>query len=338
MNIEQEVREMLNAKVRNAPGMEEPSQPVLRRARVRRARNGAAFAAIVAIIAVGSIAGVRSLVGTQPLEPTGPGTVRNPIPWSAIDGGDLASMRPCNASDLTFRALSDVGALELAPKPRGGRCAIDKGLDLRVFDPSGGRIPIRLDRNAFDDALIIAGRIRAAIIPISYSSPCVPFNGAMRFELVLPHGGGTLQGPASAAGTACPPGTATIVIGQGSIDFGGYNYHNDLIPSIERLPSVVDADGDIRYLVRLQNASDKAVSLDPCPLYEQEIQEEGGFKYLTSLRLNCADAPRSIESGNGLVFEMVFRFQGTGRTPRGATLSWKIEGTGLNAAKNFTLR
>lgn len=99
------------------------------------------------------------------------------------------------------------------------------------------------------------------------------------------------------------------------------------------IPKTVRAGSTLSYQVVLENQSDKAVHLKPCPVYQETMTALGGKVQTNSqtLELNCTTV-HSIQPHMQITYEMVITIPSQ---PGSAKLGWQIApggpyvGTGL---------
>lgn len=316
MNIDQEVREMLNAKVRNAPGMNEPPQPVMRRARTRRVMNGVGVTFAVLLIATGSVIGARSLGKTGTIEPAVPGTGKV-VPWEPIGPGTLPGQRSCHATVLDLAA--DAGGapgLILSAKDDRADCAVLGTFSVRLYDSAGKQLNVRvLNADSFRAAILNDPRISQMLV-FEWGNGCAPSAGPIRYDLDLPFDGGTLSTTATRLGegtlvdpTSCDGNrTATTMTFVGvTSEEAGPPYKNaidNLGIELSQVPSSVAAGSVLRYAVTLINRTQTAISLIECPLIEQRLQVSRDRHEVFWNRLNCDAAPAVILPGSSVTFAM----------------------------------
>jgi hypothetical protein len=322
--MEREVREMLQAKSNRAPSMEEPSQPVLRRARTRKATNSIGLAAIVAIFAVGSIAGVRSLTATQKIAPDTP---RGPVPWAPIPEPQPGAELPCLARDLTLAADAGTGSsLVFAGKSPDIRCTIVPTFGLRLLDAKGNALDVRVDFASTFSGVIVVGTARRAAL-FDWANGCAPTTGPIRFSVTFPENFGTLSAVASNGGElTCTgsrsPTTLTFVAGGSTQISDAFASQSLLESSLSGVPRSALAGETLRYFVVLHNPTRKPINLDPCPSFTASVTvgvagPRTGGRWL----LNCGEAPPTIRPGATLRFAMEFVLP-TDTGP--AELSWEL--------------
>jgi hypothetical protein len=309
-DIQQEVREMLQSKSNRAPVMDEPPRPLLRRARTRKALNTTGIAAAVILIAAGSVLAARSF--GKSIEPV----VRPPtetIPWAPLPVTVLGKERPCRASDLNFMtATGGTWRLRFQLKRTDLRCALDAKFGLRLLDPAGKSLDVRVLRAPdFGGVIHAEGTSDTNDLLFDWGG-CVPV-GPIRFDVTLAHGGGELSAVAPVGGpTNCVSGGPTTLTFK-SVSWTKMREAGDvtdLMVQLDEIPGSVSRGGILRYVVKLSNLSGKVITLDPCPFFIQSLQtdvERPGIDVLTTVTdymLNCAAAPPSVPNRGTLRFEM----------------------------------
>jgi hypothetical protein len=354
MSIEQEVREMLNVKVRTAPTLEEPPQPVLRRARTRRVMNSVGLTIVVGILATGSVLGVRSLGTSGTIEPVapGPGTV---VPWAALRPAAAATLRPCRASDVDFAA--DAGGAPffvLTAKNADVACQVDRGLTMRLFDANGKQLNVPTSvANTFTRAILTDPKI-SPNLHFRWKNECPPTAEPIRYQLTLPHDGGTLSTTATRLGesTLADPADCDTLRSNATMTFTGVGsteagppYKNpiDNLVIEMKVPESVQAGRVLRYTVTLSNHTHTAISLIDCPTFEQTLGIDDRIERRRN-RLNCDAAPAIVLPGSTLEFAMEFPIPGNaGPQPnlefpeqspksRQALIGWRFIDSALSGA------
>jgi hypothetical protein len=328
MNIEQEVREMLSSKVRQAPGLEEPPQPVLRRARVRRVRNEIGIAAAMVVIAIGSFSVVRTL-GTAEIQPDAPGVV----PWKSLPANEGANV-PCRASDLVFSADAGPGSsLQFRPKSSDVYCNVgDFHLDLLAASGQPLKAFVR-KANTFSSPYVQNTR-QLTLALFEWQNGCAPTTDPIRFVVTLGGDRGRMEATATNAGDISCTGSRTNTgltlnaTGSRSLFEGGAPM-SELRARLSAVPKQdVRAGTLLRFVVTLTNPTDKPIALDPCPAIN--IQIEPNILGASSA-LNCQDAPEVITAGKSVSFAM--EAQLPGNVYERAHIEWSLGSFGSEFAR-----
>lgn len=306
MNIEQEVREMLSSKVRNAPGLEEPPQPVMRRARVRRIRNGIGGTAIAALVVFGAIAGVRVL-GSDAINPT---TRTGVVPWMSETAPPLVGdpeLPACHAEDVRLTARSDFRAL-LGLEAIDAPCSL-KAYSVRVLRTNGRTLPI--------GTLTAGAAIRVA--PGSTTTlygewePCAPPEPLI-FEMLFIDSHNTLRAGSAAATENTCSGNAT----PKKLSFNGavspptqralayLQMLDNLRATISGAPTTARPGDTLRFRVTLENTSGRQIRLEPCLTYSEQIVLGNGGPEPKRYVLNCQGVGGVFEPRESRVFAMQY--------------------------------
>jgi hypothetical protein len=325
MNIEQEVREMLNAKVQKAPGMNEPPQPVLRRARNRRILNGSGIAVAVVLIAAGSVVGGRSLLADRTIAPDAQGSGRV-VPW-APHTYNPPGTNACRASDLSFSikggqtpslSFRTVGSDEL-------NCVIGQGMRLTVIDPGNPGLTVVVRQAEPKADFIVQGSRLETNWHFGWANGCAP-SDHLRFVMTLPDRGGTLSTDASdLKGTVCiGESRAELTLnGYGTQPYGPIGSMRELTYRFALVPRSFGAGETITYRILLTNDTSRLIPLDPCPAFFQTLTI-GDREQQEWHTLNCGAAPAGIRPGKSLTFEMQIKPEGT--TSGAGSLQWFLLG------------
>lgn len=101
------------------------------------------------------------------------------------------------------------------------------------------------------------------------------------------------------------------------------------------IPKTVKAGSLLHYQVVLENQSNKAVELQPCPVYEEGITALGGPIQTSfhSLELNCTSV-RSIQPHDQITYQMVIPVPAE---PGPAKFSWQIAPGGPHVGVALTI-
>lgn len=319
--FEEEVREMLQSKVRQAPALDEPPAKVMRRARGRRAMNGAGVTLALAAIAVGSLFGVRSL-GTSEIEPA-----TKVVKWVELEAfkGHPAPSRPCGAGDFTF-TVGREDAPNVSPRgrfmnftPASWRttCKLDLGSDaqtLRFIDDAGRDMEISVRPRELTSE--IWGSANTFVFH-EWTNYCGPATRSVRYEISFPSGD-KVAATAAAVLPRCTDRTKPSTIGtapengpallQQRLD-GTAALPDEFHISL-RAPETVRHSEILRYQVVFTNVTDRPVRLEPCPDFVHYLKSEtqgnppptyaNGGAY----HLNCAGLRGPIGPGKSVAFEM----------------------------------
>lgn len=309
---------MLSSKVRNAPGMEDPPQPVLRRARTRRVMNAVGAAMAVVLIVGGSVIGARSLGKTGTIDPALPGTGQV-VPWKDVPAGAITFPPACAASDVTLTADgSGAPALLVTAKDESVNCVIGR-VTVRLFDAQGNELGVRVSNTGvFDIAVVNDPRIRQ-MMAFAWGNGCAPIAGPIRYEVEFLGDGNKLSTTSTRLGEgtlasepglpACPsrdPKTSMTFTGVNAEESGPpYKNPIDNLVMQLALPESVPAGGILEYQVTLRNPTRTSISLIDCPVFEQTLGV-GERVETDQTKLNCDAAPAVILPGSSVTFAMQF--------------------------------
>jgi hypothetical protein len=307
--IEQEVREMLNSKVRNAPALNEPPAPVLRRARVRRALNAAGLAAGLAVVVVGSLIGVRSLESPQDAVPITP--LPGVVPWVDTFELPLNQQPACRAADLVLTAEPVTqGTLSFLPRDSNVRCRLDLGLALRIRDSAGHDVDLRMNpEGEAQGAMLVTSGTLTTDIQLGFMNGCLP-SGVLRFDVTLPNNGGTLSALTTEEPMACYgpgeqlSGTLRFVTGKAARDLGRLA---ELRVQIAGLPGSIARGATLHYQVHVANPTNRVIRFEVCPAFFQVMVPDfrrSQDAFARGFDLNCPAAPDAIPAHRSLVFAM----------------------------------
>jgi hypothetical protein len=304
--IEQEVREMLQSKVRRAPGYDEPPSEILRRARTRRAFTvGGAVLAAAAVI-VGVVVVVQSTGKPVPL-------TTHPIAWRDLQispvGGDAPfdlSAPQCRAKDVAFEvqfSTSSGSYVEFTHKKSGGRCQLDVPAtvsSLKIYEGKRDLGVIGTTHIAHPGFLVSA---TPHIIYFHWNSYCGPPLSEERWEMTLA-GGGRITNSAGERVPPCRHLRSFITFLQAAFDPAKHAPMSVLLrPSIEA-PKRVRPGELLVYRVKLTNPLKQTISFGSeveCPNYHEALD---GRRLLDQpYQLNCGGAG-SVAPGKSVSFEM----------------------------------
>jgi len=339
-SIEQEVREMLTAKVGRAPGYDEPPPQVLRRARTKRVFtvSGAVLASaaliIAAIVVVQSFAKpalvTTHLVGWRDLQvvPAGGDT---PLDLSAPF---------CRAKDIAFeiQLTSSEDYVQFKNKSPKGRCQLNVPLtvsSLKIFEGARDLGVVGTTHFTHPGFLVTS---RPHIIYFQWNSYCGPPLSDERWEMTLPNRGGRISAYSNESVPPCRnvrPGV-TFLQAAPAPRVSGSVY---LRPSIEA-PKRVRPGELLVYKVRLTNDYAAPISFGSqadCPNYHQALYGIDTVVILDrSYQLNCGDAG-TVAPGKSVTFEM--RLQVPTTMPIGTyTLHWGFQIDALFPGIETTVR
>lgn len=346
--IEQEVREMLRTKVAQAPVREEPPPVVLRRTRTLRAINGIGATAAAAAVVLGIVFGAQ-LLGDRPTPtpPIAPGAAQ-PVPWLPLAASpndtDVLDLKPsvgkpCAAGDVSFEVIDGFG-FSFLPTRSDVSCVIDPhaaGFSVSVLS-ADARVPVTVVVAESTPVLMLDGARRPAaesVFTFSWPNYCGPRPERFNFSLLIPPGifpEFNAESDVSLPPCIDPLAASTLTV-QGVGPRGAGSIALPLVgePAVANLgvaiaaPSTIARGETLEYTVRLNNAQDEDVRLDPCPDYAEGLQQGDVDALLGQYRLNCEGVKgATIPAGGSVEFEMemkVLMDQAPGRW----TLFWIFE-------------
>ncbi len=328
MTIEDELRGSLADDRRALPAWEDPAGRVrhgIKRRQRRRAVAVAAGVAVLLVIPVAiTLAGRNGAAGPPGTGPSGVATSGPPasgapasgvVPWldqpaefHSTPPAPPATARPCTAADLSTTAGVDSDRLGISEEDAASvmiknisptRCTLagTPELDTRVNGrwqrvPAGeGVWPQGAD---FEPATI--DQQQDAYVQLAKTVVCNGGTGPTLTaeNLALVVGGVRVPVPGLKLTGTCP---GVFVSPWFTPVTQAVSPYPDLVGSAQ-LPATVTAGQDMRYTISITNTSDVAVSLDPCPVYFEEI-----WKSRLTYQLNCA--PGEIGAHATVTFAMV---------------------------------
>jgi hypothetical protein len=308
---------------------------------------GLALVAAVVVARAGSPtpSGPVALLTSTTQAPTLPGGV---VPWSSAPPLSAAPARPaavppgtpaCTADRLHATAGwegatgSLAGWVRLTSRDRAG-CRLRGYPAIQLLDQHHRALPTRAGRAGGQVTPVLLRPGTAATVTFVWSNWCGPRPGLLGLRVTLP-GGGSLV-PAVEAGT--PRGLAARCDAAGapsSLSRGPFTLQlpqpppsplAGLTATIGPPPTAVTGQ-PLRYTVTLANPTDRPISLDDCPNYQQAVLLRDGGKAVERHLLNCGPVG-AIGPGQRVTFAMVLELPARLR-PGVGVLSWVVEPIGV---------
>lgn len=315
--IEDEVRELLHSKVAQARVSEVPPPVVLRRVRVLRIINGVGATAGAAAIVLGIVLAAKSLGGQQITVPSGPG----PILWSPALAQGVVQRPDAIALDLKPCRSDQVQPQWIRPPPLQGfgfllngdvECLIDAraGFAVSIRDAEGGQpLPVEVRITDTVPGLLLRRSPGMPGLGFTWSNYCGPRPKEIAFDFTLPTGGTITAGALGEYLPSCADAAAASTLTIESLVWFDLTDHSlspliNLIAAIQA-PEQAARGTTLSFQVTLENPLDQAVALDPCPNYEEGLENQLGATG-AYYGLNCDAAPSVIPAGGSLAFQMRF--------------------------------
>lgn len=140
---------------------------------------------------------------------------------------------------------------------------------------------------------------------------------------VLPPGGGTLAVDGAHVDTTCGPAAVLRADHHAARNARPAPGSTQALTAQVSTPAAVASGSTFSYVVTLRNPTDRAVTLSPCPSYEQVLNTHSG-QQAAQMRLNCAGAGGSVPAHGEVQFEMHANAPEASSQDAGVKLSWRL--------------
>jgi hypothetical protein len=272
-----------------------------------------------------------------------------------------AASKPCRAGQLTGRLTGWVRPGTGGETPRGMDAAIGKligSVDVRnrssVECTLQGEVPTTMLDGGREVPMLYThgindeGRTRVVAVPagghadlrLDWSGPfCQRLDGPLELAIEVPHGGGTLRAPVTAADRpGCQQGEGVNPNARATLSASGFTepvaVSAPASSPLDRLavtvtgPPTAAAGSRLTFHVTLGNPTRGPLALQPCPGYLMERFSMGdatneAVNTSQLYRLNCRPL-KQIPAGGSAVFEMVTDVPAAMHAGRELTVTWKL--------------
>ncbi|KAA2266140.1 hypothetical protein F0L68_03210 [Solihabitans fulvus] len=266
--------------------------------------------------------------------------LRGELPsWSAPKGVVESGARPQRepAKLIGFVKVTNTGKVA---------CRLRGEVDTRMRD-QGGELRIGYSHGVNDES-----RTRVTVVPpggdavlrLDWTGPfCLHPNGSVELDIRLPEEGGSLRAPVRSADR--PPCSQdenhpeySSYLSASAFDEPPTDAATDsplAALSATQEPVVSARSGELETCyVRLENKTDKAVSLDPCPGYLQQLASEGGngvrpVNDSGVFRMNCRPI-KEIPAHGSVRFALGLRVPQGLAAGRPLLVNWRLLAPGLS--------